>query len=162
MKKFFVILAFLPCFAFALTAEPRLTDEAAEHRAHTIFQQIRCVVCAGESINDSKADIAKSLRVLVREQITAGQSDAQIISYITELYGDSILMQPPFNPATYLLWLGPVLMLLVGGGVMVAFFRRKPSNSIIASLKNYNQDITFERARVQAWDEVANDHKEKK
>jgi cytochrome c-type biogenesis protein CcmH len=126
MKYTLLLLSILiPCFAFALNAEERLVDNTAELRAHEVFKQIRCVVCAGESINDSKADIAKSLRVLVRDRIKAGDSDAQVLTYITERYGDSILMKPPFDGDTYILWLAPFIMLILGGGLVFIFFKKR-------------------------------------
>jgi cytochrome c-type biogenesis protein CcmH len=124
MKYLLIILALLPTLAFALTAEERLPD-VAELRAHEVFKQIRCVVCAGESINDSKADIAKSMRVLIRDRIKTGDSDEQIINYITSRYGDSILMKPPFDEDTYILWAGPLIMLAFSGILIFFFFKKK-------------------------------------
>jgi cytochrome c-type biogenesis protein CcmH len=125
MKKYlFILLTVIPYFAFALTAEERLKDDAQELRAHEVFRQIRCVVCAGESINDSKADIAKSLRMLVREKIEAGDSDEQVLAYVTARYGDAILMKPPFDSNTYILWVAPGLLLVTGFVLVIVFFRR--------------------------------------
>jgi cytochrome c-type biogenesis protein CcmH len=82
-------------------------------------------VCSGESINDSKADIAKSLRVMVREKIANGESEKQIIDEITKSYGDSVLMKPPVNKHTFLLWGGPIIILLIGIAILVMNFRHK-------------------------------------
>lgn len=123
MKYLFILLALIPCFAFALSAEERL-DGNAELRAHELFKQVRCVVCAGESINDSKADIAKSLRVLVRDRIKSGDSDEQILAYITDRYGDSVLMKPPFEANTYILWVAPFFMLVLAVFLVFRSFRR--------------------------------------
>ena len=120
-----IILLLFPLSTFALTAEKRLEDPKKEQQAHEIFKKIRCVVCSGESINDSKADIAKSLRVLVREKIQQGKDEEQILSYITNSYGDSVLMKPPVNKKTFLLWAGPVIILLISISVLALFFRQK-------------------------------------
>ncbi len=114
MKKYLLLFILLPYFAFALTSEERLGDKMQEMRAHEIFKEIRCVVCAGESINDSKADIAKSLRIAIRQKISEGKSEEQIITDITNSYGDSVLMKPPFKEKTYLLWFMPLVLLAVG------------------------------------------------
>jgi cytochrome c-type biogenesis protein CcmH len=129
MKKYLLLLVLLPYFSFALTSEERLQNEAAETRAHEIFRQIRCVVCAGESINDSKADIAKSLRIAIRQKILEGKSDEQIIADITNSYGDSILMKPPFEEKTYLLWFMPLILLAIGG-LLVAYSIRKNHKNV--------------------------------
>ena len=120
-----LLLTLLPFSALALTAEERLSDPAKEQQAHEIFKQLRCVVCSGESINDSKADIAKSLRVLVREKISEGSTEQQILSEITNSYGDSVLMKPPVNQKTFILWIGPAVILLIGVAFLALFFRQK-------------------------------------
>ena len=124
-KIILTILILFPFSALALTAEERLEDPVKEQMAHEIFKQIRCVVCSGESINDSKADIAKSLRVLVREKISEGDTEKQIISQITQSYGDTVLMKPPVNKKTFILWIGPVIILLIGTIFLVIFFKAK-------------------------------------
>lgn len=95
----------------------RFADPALEARAHTLQRQLRCMVCQGQSIDDSDAPLAQDLRRLVREQIAAGRSDAEILDYLHARYGDFILMQPPVQPHTWLLWLGPLLVLGAGGAV---------------------------------------------
>ncbi len=124
-KIIFTILLLLPLTSFALTAEKRLEDPVQEQQAHDIFKKIRCVVCSGESINDSKADIAKSLRVLVREKIQKGATEEQILNEITNSYGDSVLMMPPVNKQTFILWAGPLIILLIGFSILASFFRQK-------------------------------------
>lgn len=125
IRKLIFILALLPSLAFGLTAEERLSDPAKEEQAHRIFRQIRCVVCSGESVNDSKADIARDMRVLIRKKVAQGMDEAQILEQISSSYGDVILMKPPFSPSTYLLWIGPAILFIVGFVIIICFFRKK-------------------------------------
>jgi cytochrome c-type biogenesis protein CcmH len=103
--------------AFAAPAPDALSDPAQEMRARALQRQLRCLVCQGESIDESSAPLAADLRHLVRQQITAGRSDQQIKDYLRARYGDFILMQPPLAPYTWLLWVAPFLVLGGAGGV---------------------------------------------
>ena len=94
-----------------------LSDPALEARAHALQRQLRCLVCKGQSIDESGADLAADLRHLVHQQIAEGRSDDQIKAYLRARYGDFILMQPPLEPATWLLWLAPFLVLAGAGTV---------------------------------------------
>jgi cytochrome c-type biogenesis protein CcmH len=127
VRSIIFIFILIPSIALALTAESRLDKPADERRAHEIFKQIRCVVCDGESINDSKADIAKSLRVLVREKVESNLSNDEILNYVTERYGDVVLMKPPFKQSTFLLWAGPFILLSIGGVLLWRIFQKQPS-----------------------------------
>jgi cytochrome c-type biogenesis protein CcmH len=88
-----------------------------ETRARALQKELRCVVCQGESIDESNAPIAADIRKLIRERIAAGDSDKQIKDYLVSRYGDFVLMKPPLEPSTWLLWFGPAAVLLAGGGV---------------------------------------------
>jgi cytochrome c-type biogenesis protein CcmH len=114
-----LLLAFLLAAnaAFAAPAPDALSDPAQEMRARALQRQLRCLVCQGESIDESSAPLAADLRHLVRQQITAGRSDQQIKDYLRARYGDFILMQPPLAPYTWLLWVAPFLVLGGAGGV---------------------------------------------
>jgi cytochrome c-type biogenesis protein CcmH len=125
LRILLLILFLLPFSAVALTSEERLSDPDKEKQAHEIFKQIRCVVCSGESINDSKADIAKSLRVLIRQRVSQGMAEKQIIDEIINSYGESILMKPPFNKNTLILWIAPLFILIAGIVIIFIFFRQK-------------------------------------
>lgn len=129
LRMLLLIFILFPFSSLALTSEERLADPAQEKKAHAIFKQIRCVVCAGESINDSKADIAKSLRVLVRERISQGHGEKQIIDEIINSYGQSILMKPPFNKNTLILWLAPLFILIAGIAIILVFFRQNSTKA---------------------------------
>ena len=104
-----------------------LPDARQEARAKALFADIRCVVCQHESIADSPAGIAGDMRRLVREEIAEGRSDAAIREDLVRRYGDYVLFQPPMRPGTWLLWFGPLtLLLLAGAGLVVAGRRRRP------------------------------------
>lgn len=102
----------------AVEPSEMLADPAQESRARDIGKQLRCMVCQNQDIDSSNADLARDLRLLVRERITAGDTNAQVLDYVHERYGDYVLMRPPMNARTWALWFGPALVLL-GGGIMV-------------------------------------------
>lgn len=99
------------------TVGETFSDPALESRARHLQRQLRCLVCQGESIDESNATLAADLRRLVREQIAAGKSDQQIQEFLLARYGDFILLKPPVKPYTWLLWLAPFLVLAGAGGV---------------------------------------------
>jgi cytochrome c-type biogenesis protein CcmH len=119
-----VLLSALASPVYAVLPDEVLKDPALEARARKLSQELRCVVCQNQSIDDSNAPLAHDLRVLVRERLSAGDTDAQVLAYVTARYGDFVLLRPPLKPQTLLLWLAPVL-LLVGALVFLAQ-RRKP------------------------------------
>ena len=111
--------------AAAVQPDEQLADPALETRAREISAGLRCLVCQNQSIDDSDAPLARDLRLLVRERLKAGDSDAQVVQFVEDRYGEFVLLRPPFSVRTLLLWLTPVLV-LVGGG-LVAFTRlRRP------------------------------------
>ena len=131
-------LTALTVAAFALTAQAVQPDEILEDpvleaRARDLSKDIRCLVCQNESIESSNAELAKDLRVLVRERLVAGDSDQQVLDFLVERYGDFVLLRPPFKPQTYLLWFGPAAILLLGGLAIVAYFRRREAGPAMAS-----------------------------
>ena len=109
--------------AFAVDPSEVLPDPALETRAREIGRSLRCVVCQNQSIDDSDADLAKDLRHLVRERLIAGDSDQQVQAFVTQRYGDFVLLKPPVKPATWLLWFGPPVVLLIGGALLLFYFR---------------------------------------
>jgi cytochrome c-type biogenesis protein CcmH len=102
-----------------------LPDAAQEARAQRLFDDIRCVVCQHEAIADSPAGIASDMRRLVREEITAGRSDAEIRADLVRRYGDFVLFKPPVRLGTWLLWFGPFAALLAVGAALLVFARRR-------------------------------------
>lgn len=111
---------------WAVQPNEMLTDPVLEARARALSSELRCLVCQNESIDESNADLARDLRLLIRERIVQGQSNAQIRDFLVSRYGDFILLNPPFKPTTWLLWLSPVLILLLGGWAMIMAAGRRP------------------------------------
>jgi cytochrome c-type biogenesis protein CcmH len=112
-----------PAWSAVGRPEDRLPDLAQELRAQEIGRELRCMVCQNESIEDSDADLARDLRRLVRERVAAGDEPAEVIRFVHARYGDFVLLRPPFNAVTALLWAMPALAL--GGGLIVIFLRRR-------------------------------------
>lgn len=121
----FIFVTVCGASAFALQADEIMADPVQERRAVEIGSALRCVVCQSESINDSQADMARDLRRLVRQKIAEGQSDDAIMAYVRDRYGDYILLRPPVQQNTLLLWLTPVILLGGGFVTMVLHLRRQ-------------------------------------
>ena|SRR5205814_4552585 len=118
-----VLILLLCIFAFgasARDAEPAATDPALEARMLRIASELRCLVCQNQTIADSHADLAVDLREQLRVMLRRGDSDAQILAYMTDRYGDFVLYRPPVKATTWLLWFGPGLLLV--GGLAILFF----------------------------------------
>ena len=109
--------------AHAVRPDEMLSDPGLEARARAVGSELRCLVCRNQSIDDSDADLAHDLRVLVRERIKGGDSNDQVVAYIRSRYGDFVLLRPPFERVTLLLWGGPLLILLLGGVALARFYR---------------------------------------
>jgi cytochrome c-type biogenesis protein CcmH len=122
------VLAALSLPALAVNPNEVLSDPNLEARARSITAQLRCLVCQNESIDDSNADLAHDLRVLVRRHLVAGDSDEAVVTFVRQRYGDYVLLKPPVKPTTYLLWFGPALLLIGAGGASFwALHRRQRS-----------------------------------
>ncbi|MEM7221770.1 MAG: cytochrome c-type biogenesis protein [Pseudomonadota bacterium] len=119
------VLFLLAVPAAAVEPDEVLDDPALEARARTLSQEIRCLVCQNESIDSSNADLAKDLRIIVRERLVAGDSDQEVLDYLVARYGDYVLLRPPVKPGTYLLWFGPALLLALGVLSVAIYFRRR-------------------------------------
>ncbi len=111
--------------AVAVQPDEVLKDPALEKRARDISAGLRCLVCQNQSIDDSDAQLAKDLRVLVRERLVAGDTDAQVRDFLVERYGEFVLLKPTFGTHTLLLWLTPALVLVLGGIGAYAAMRRR-------------------------------------
>ena len=111
--------------ARAVQPDEQLADPKLEARAVRISSQLRCVVCQNETIDDSVAALAHDLRVILRERISAGDTDAQAVNFIVARYGHYVLLDPPFEVSTLALWLGPLAVLLAGGAGVAMFLRRR-------------------------------------
>lgn len=130
MRRLLLVLAMLalchPAQAISDPAE-KLPDPAQEARAERVGSQLRCLVCQNESIEDSGADLAKDLRKIVRQRVVAGDTDSQVIAWMTARYGDFVRLRPPFNAMTAVLWGSPVLAVLLGVGAVLIGRRRRPA-----------------------------------
>jgi cytochrome c-type biogenesis protein CcmH len=104
-----------------------LSDPALEARARALSAQLRCLVCQNESIDESDASLARDIRLLIRERIVKGESNAEIRDFLVSRYGDFILLKPPFKASTLLLWISTPLTLALGGWAIYAASRRRPA-----------------------------------
>ncbi|MFN7173985.1 MAG: cytochrome c-type biogenesis protein [Thermaurantiacus tibetensis] len=112
-------LLLLAAPAVAVEPDETLADPALEARAREIARGLRCVQCQNQSIDESSAPLARDLRRLVRERLAAGDSDAEVVAEVRARYGDFVLLKPPFDGRTLLLWVGPFAVLVVAGGLLV-------------------------------------------
>lgn len=128
MRPALLVLALVllaPLCGGAVQPDEILTDPALEARAREITRELRCVVCQSESIDESNAEIARDLRLLVRERIVAGDDDRAVLAFIVDRYGEYVLFRPPFSRANAALWLSGPVLLLLGGGLAFGFIRRR-------------------------------------
>jgi len=117
------LMSVLP--ALAVEPQERLDDPALEARARKLGAELRCMVCLNTSIDESTASLAHDLRIVLRERLTAGDTDAQALDYMTQRYGEFILLKPRVEPETYLLWFTPPGLLLLGAGLMTWRLRHR-------------------------------------
>ena len=125
VKRAFAALVAVLCLAAASDPSERLPDPEQEARARELFQEVRCLVCQNESIDDSEAELAADLRKLVRQQVAAGRTDAQVRDHLVQRYGQFVLLKPSGDAANLPLWLAPFALVLVGGGGLYALWRRR-------------------------------------
>ena len=128
-----LLLGLMALPAAAVEPHEMLDDPVLEARAREISRGVRCLVCQNQTIDDSNAQLARELRVLIRERLTAGDSDQQVRDFLVSRYGDFVLFSPPLKAATLLLWFGPFLLLALGA--LVVFFylrgqRRRPATAM--------------------------------
>jgi cytochrome c-type biogenesis protein CcmH len=126
MKRLLIALAAFACIAAASDPSERLSDPAQEARARALFREVRCLVCQNESIDDSTASLAHDLRQVIREQVSAGRSDAEIRAFLVARYGEFALLKPAVSAPNAALWGAPVLVLLVGAGLLALRLRERP------------------------------------
>ena len=121
--------------SLAVTPDEMLSDPGLETRAREISQKLRCLVCQNQSIDDSDAPLAHDLRVLVRERLTAGDSDSQAINFIVSRYGNFVLLRPPLHLNTIFLWFGPLLFLIVAIGGFGHYIRGQAAERAPATVE---------------------------
>ncbi len=145
LSGFFVIAITVAPSTFAVEPDEMLADAALEERARVISQDLRCVVCQNENIDESNAVLAQDMRRLVRQRVLAGDTNQEVLDYMVERYGDFVLLRPRMTPETYLLWFGPALVLIAGAVVTVRTLRRASQRTLSTSPQNLSAD---ERSRL--------------
>jgi cytochrome c-type biogenesis protein CcmH len=149
MRHLALILATLSLLgsrAVAVQPDEILNDPALERRARVLSQELRCMVCQNQSIDDSDAPLAKDLRVLVRERLSAGDSNRQVIDFLVARYGEFVLLRPRLSVHTLLLWLAPFAAVVGGGWALIAFLRRRANGA--EATRAQEQLSPAEQARV--------------
>jgi cytochrome c-type biogenesis protein CcmH len=116
--------------AVAVQPDEVLDDPALEARAREISKEVRCLVCQNESIDDSNAELARDLRLVVRERLLAGDSDDEVEQFLVDRYGEFVLLRPPFTAGNAVIWLAGPVLLIVGGAVAFLFMRRRPETAL--------------------------------
>ncbi|WP_306043810.1 cytochrome c-type biogenesis protein [Mameliella sp. MMSF_3455] len=146
------LLVLLPILAQAVEPDEILADPALEARAREISKQLRCVVCQNQDIDSSNAGVARDLRLLVRERLTAGDSNVEVVDYVHARFGDFVLFKPPFTRRTAVLWLAPLVLVaaaLLAGGLSIGRARRVRADApldpedearIAAAMDRYGQE----------------------
>lgn len=142
---FCVLIAAIASPVWAVEPDEILADPAQEARAREISKELRCLVCRNENIDASSAGLAKDLRLLVRERITAGDTDEETIDSIVDRYGEFVLLRPQFNAGNLIIWLGGPLLLLIGGIGAWMFMRGR----IGAPIAQTGQLTDEERRRLE-------------
>ncbi|WP_234188655.1 cytochrome c-type biogenesis protein [Shinella sp. NM-101] len=127
MRRLLLAVAFLLAAipAFAVNPDEVLSDPALEARARALSAQLRCMVCQNQSIDDSNAELARDLRLLVRERLKNGDSDEAVIDYVVSRYGEFVLLNPRVRGETLLLWGAPLVLFLAGASAMILFVRKR-------------------------------------
>ncbi len=130
MKKMIAVLLLLPLVSFAVDNSEAMEDPELQARYETLTRELRCLVCQNTPISDSNAPLAQDLRRQVREMLLSGASDSEIYGFMTDRYGDFVLYRPPFVQRTWLLWLAPGILLLLGGTVLARTLRQRAAMPI--------------------------------
>ncbi len=126
--------------AVAVTPDEVLDDPVLEARARALSAELRCMVCQNQSIDDSDAPLARDLRILLRERLVTGDTDAEVIDFLVARYGEFILLKPRLNATTILLWLAPVLLLIVGGVMTYRTLKRRPPGAPVKGLSGDEEE----------------------
>lgn len=121
---FVLIFSFNTVTSFAVEPDEILSDSKLENRAREISANIRCVVCQNEPIDSSNSGVARDLRILIRERLSAGDSDAEVLDFLVKRYGDFVLFKPPLKYTTYVLWFSPIIFLFFGTLILFRVFKR--------------------------------------
>ena len=133
--------------AVAFSPDEPLADAALEARARALHEELRCLVCQGQSIAASNAGLAQDMRAIVRERLAAGESDEQVRGFLVERYGDFVLLDPPVKPETYALWFGPAVVFVLGAGLVYALLRRARAGAGAGGGARSEQPLSAEERR---------------
>ncbi len=151
MRKFLSLVLMAMAFALfsqqsvrAVEPSEMLDDPKLEARARALSKNLRCLVCQNESIDESNADLAKDLRVLLRERLKAGDTDEEAVQYLVDRYGEYVLLKPRFAPHTLVLWIGPFLVLLIGA---YALWRARRKVTTAPAAKKVEADLSEEERK---------------
>lgn len=144
-----MMLAALPFTAQAVEPDEILDDPALEARAREISKDLRCVVCQNQDIDSSNAGVARDLRLLVRERLVAGDTDAEVMEFVRARYGDYVLLKPPFKPETYALWLAPAFLVLFGAGAVIVVLRSGRKRQVAERLNDDDERMLAEMLAVE-------------
>ena len=126
--------------AFAVNPDEILEDAELEARARVISADLRCLVCQNQSIDDSDADLARDLRVLVRNRLVEGDTNREVIDYVVSRYGDFVMLKPSFSAKNLFLWIAPALFLLIGGLLAFVKLRNPDHEKVSAPLSSDEKD----------------------
>ena len=153
MRRLLLLIAFAVALgatpAFAVQPDEMLPDPKLEARARELSRELRCMVCQNQSIDDSDASLARDIRVLVRERLTKGDSDRQVIEYLTARYGEFILLKPRFELQTALLWLMPAAFVVIGGLFLIVLARRQPRSGYVEEKLTASEEARLGGVRSQ-------------
>ncbi len=133
ISAIFLALVIFAGPAGAVLPDEVLDDPALESRARELSLELRCLVCQNQSIDDSNAELARDLRLLVRERLVAGDTNDEAMAYIRARYGDFVLLRPPVQNSTYLLWFGPIGIVIAGVIIVIVTSRRRRANAAVAT-----------------------------
>jgi len=159
LKALWILLALAilsPGAVQAVEPDEILNDPALESRAREVGRGLRCVVCQNQSIDESNADLARDMRILVRDRITSGDSNDQVLAYMVDRYGDFVLLDPPFKASTVVLWVGPAVIAGFGLLAVFGFYRRRKNDGVEGTTKEAAQSpstvplTSAERKRLKA------------
>jgi cytochrome c-type biogenesis protein CcmH len=149
LRQALVVLAlFSPATAWAVQPDEVLSDPALEARARVLSKELRCLVCQNQAIDDSAAPLARDLRLLVRERLTGGDSDQQVLDFLVDRYGEFVLLKPRFAWHTAVLWLGPPAVLLGGALLLLVFGRRRSRAGLSPAGREVEVLTQAEQARL--------------
>ena len=143
---FVLIFSFNSVISFAVEPDEILSDLELENRAREISANIRCVVCQNEPIDSSNSGVARDLRILIRERLSAGDNNAEVLDFLVKRYGDFVLFKPPLKYTTYVLWFSPIIFLFFGTLILFRVFKR----AALVSQKKENSTIHKTVASVHA------------